>query len=108
MPAIQPNRIRWPSDGMHSSNDLPYKTIVAYLHKPRVVIANVMKGEHFVLVTGSPCNPSHPSLTHPLTPTPTTLYLVKETPRSLPPHSLTRISCRWDDDNDTLMVNDPG
>ncbi len=37
---------------MHRTNDLPLDTIRAYLLKERVVIANVMQGQHFVLVIG--------------------------------------------------------
>jgi len=52
VPAINPSRISWPADGMHKTNDLPVATIVDYLNKGRVVIANVDKGGHFVLVVG--------------------------------------------------------
>jgi hypothetical protein len=52
VPNIDPAKITWPSDGMHTTNDLPLDTIRAYLLKERIVIANVMHGEHFVLVTG--------------------------------------------------------
>lgn len=47
-------RVRWPSDGMHTTADLSYSTIREYLFapEPRVVIANVLHGEHFVLVAG--------------------------------------------------------
>jgi ribosomal protein L18 len=37
---------------MHTSNDIPYATIVDYLKKGTVVIANVHNGAHFVLCTG--------------------------------------------------------
>jgi hypothetical protein len=42
----------WPLDGMHTTNDLTLDTIRGLLIHKRVVIANVMHGEHFVLVTG--------------------------------------------------------
>lgn len=46
------NRVVWPIDGMHTTNDISIETIRAYVQdKPRrVAIANVMQGEHFVLV----------------------------------------------------------
>ncbi len=44
--------VLWPADGMHTQNDLAYTTVAAYLLQGRVVIANVMHGRHFVLVTG--------------------------------------------------------
>ncbi len=37
---------------MHRTNDLPYDTIVDYLNKGRIVVANVNNGGHFVLITG--------------------------------------------------------
>ena len=49
---IDPQRIVWPADAMHTSNDLSYETISSYLQKRRVVIANVNQGHHFVLVVG--------------------------------------------------------
>lgn len=52
VPALNPSRISWPTDGMHPTNDLSVATIVDYLNKGRVVIANVDKGGHFVLVVG--------------------------------------------------------
>jgi len=67
IPSINPQRIDWPADGMHRGNDLEISAIKKYLMEPRVVIANVDAGHHFVLVTG------------------------------------------WiENDNDTLLVNDPG
>lgn len=42
----------WPKDGMHKTNDLQPQTVRLYLEKGRVMIANVMNGSHFVLVTG--------------------------------------------------------
>ena len=52
LPRINATAVRWPSDGMHTANDLPYMTIRAYQLQGRTVIANVMQGHHFVLVTG--------------------------------------------------------
>jgi hypothetical protein len=52
VPALNPTRISWPADGMHPSNDLPVSKVVDYLNQGRVVIANVDKGGHFVLVVG--------------------------------------------------------
>ena len=49
---INPDRVIWPSDAMHKTNDLSYKTVVSYLEAGRVVIGNVMEGGHFVLLTG--------------------------------------------------------
>ena len=37
---------------MHKTKDLTFETICFYLIKGRIVIANVNKGRHFVLVTG--------------------------------------------------------
>ena len=37
---------------MHKTNDLSVETVIDYLNNGRVVIANVMQGHHFVLVTG--------------------------------------------------------
>lgn len=54
IPKINPARIVWPPDGMHTTNDLNFTTIKEYLDRPvpRIVIANVMQGQHFVLVVG--------------------------------------------------------
>ena len=52
VPNINPSRISWPDDGMHTKNDLSMLTIRAYIVRGRVVIANVRNGHHFVLVTG--------------------------------------------------------
>jgi hypothetical protein len=52
LPRFNATAVRWPSDGMHTSNDLPYMTIRGYQLQGRTVIANVMQGHHFVLVTG--------------------------------------------------------
>ena len=37
---------------MHTTNDLSLSDVQYYLHQGRPVIANVMDGHHFVLVTG--------------------------------------------------------
>lgn len=54
VPEINPLRIQWPSDGMHTTNNIPFSTIKDYIDRktPRIVIANVMHGQHFVLVVG--------------------------------------------------------
>jgi len=54
IPLIAPGRVVWPADGMHTSNDIPLATIKQYLDQPvpRICIANVMHGGHFVLVVG--------------------------------------------------------
>ena len=49
---INPDRVIWPEDAMHKTNDLSYETVVNYLKAGRVVIGNVMNGGHFVLLTG--------------------------------------------------------
>lgn len=52
LPRINATAVRWPADGMHTTNDLPYMTIRSYILQGRTVVANVMKGGHFVLATG--------------------------------------------------------
>jgi len=52
VPNINPERIFWPDDGFHKTNDLSFETIKSYLDKGRIVIANVHSGSHFVLLTG--------------------------------------------------------
>lgn len=52
VPLIDPSRISWQDDAFHKTNDLPYDTVVSYLQKGRIVIANVNNGGHFVLLTG--------------------------------------------------------
>ena len=54
IPQIAPARVQWPADGMHGTNDLTFDQVAAYLDRPvpRIVIANVMHGQHFVLITG--------------------------------------------------------
>ena len=50
--SLLPNgTVLWPKDGMHVTNDIPLDELRLYLER-RVVIANVMKGRHFVLVVG--------------------------------------------------------
>jgi len=52
VPQVNPTHISWPSDGMHTSNDIPLPQIQAMLQAGRPVIAWVMDKQHFVLVTG--------------------------------------------------------
>jgi hypothetical protein len=54
IPKINPSRIVWPSDGMHHTNDIPFATVKRYIDAaiPKILIANVMHGQHFVLVVG--------------------------------------------------------
>jgi len=52
VPKMSPGRIVWPSDGMHTKNDLSIDTVRSYLQKGRVMIANVNHGGHFVLGIG--------------------------------------------------------
>lgn len=52
VPRVNPEHISWPSDAMHPTNNLPVTTIIELLKSGRPVIANVMHGHHFVLVTG--------------------------------------------------------
>ena len=49
-----PRSVVWPKDGMHTENDLDWSTLSEYLSSkpPRVVIANVLHGHHFVLTVG--------------------------------------------------------
>ena len=49
---INPDRIVWPDDAMHTTNDLDYETVKGYLDSGRIIIGNVMEGHHFVLLTG--------------------------------------------------------
>lgn len=49
---IDPSRVAWPADGKHETNDLAYGKVAEYVELGRIVIANVMKGRHFVLVIG--------------------------------------------------------
>ena len=50
--AINPDRVVWPDDAMHKTNDLSYDTVASYIQQGRIVIGNVMNGGHFVLLTG--------------------------------------------------------
>lgn len=52
VPLIDPDRIMWPEDGMHKTNDLSFSEVCTYLEKGRIVIGNVNEGGHFVLLTG--------------------------------------------------------
>jgi hypothetical protein len=52
VPKVDPGKVSWPSDGMHTSNDIPLSHIQSMLRGGRPVIANVMHGQHFVLVVG--------------------------------------------------------
>lgn len=49
-----PGSVVWPEDGMHTENDITLDTLADYLSAkpPRVVIANVLHGHHFVLTVG--------------------------------------------------------
>ena len=49
---VDPDRVVWPEDAFHRTNDLSYETITSYLDQGRVVIGNVHNGRHFVLLTG--------------------------------------------------------
>ena len=52
VPEISPDRIAWPDDGMHKANDLSIAEVRDFLDEGRIVILNVMNGEHFVLCVG--------------------------------------------------------
>jgi hypothetical protein len=54
MDSLHPGYFKWPNDGMHVTNDLPLTVIAEYMTRPvpRVVIAHVEDGHHFVLCTG--------------------------------------------------------
>lgn len=52
VPMISPARISWPANGKHTTNDIPFDTIMTILQSGQPVIANVMNGAHFVLVIG--------------------------------------------------------
>ena len=49
---LDPSRVFWPADAMHKTSDLSWDTVVSYLNKGRIMIANVNAGGHFVLVVG--------------------------------------------------------
>jgi hypothetical protein len=48
-------RVTWPADGKRTKNDFSYAEVAEHLGAavPRVMIANVDKGGHFVLVVGT-------------------------------------------------------
>ena len=53
LPALDPERVFWPSDAMHRANDVEYGVVCEWVEESgRVVIANVRNGGHFVLITG--------------------------------------------------------
>lgn len=52
VPLINPQRISWPADGMHSTNDLSFDEVTQQISKGRLVVANVNNGGHFVLLVG--------------------------------------------------------
>lgn len=56
VPKVDPARVSWPADAMHTTNDIPIPTIQDMLRGGRPVIANVMQGRHFVLVVGWDAN----------------------------------------------------
>jgi len=58
VPRVDPSKITWPADGMRRTNDLSIAQVQTMLRDGRPVIANVMKGAHFVLVVG--WNATHP------------------------------------------------
>jgi hypothetical protein len=54
VPRINPKHCAWnDSIGMHRENDLTMAQVVASLEDGQPVIANVLKGRHFVLVVGT-------------------------------------------------------
>ena len=50
--ALDPARVAWTNASMHKTNDLAWADVVRLLNAGAVVIANVMRGHHFVLVVG--------------------------------------------------------
>jgi len=51
VPQIDPSRIKWA--GMYQGGtSVSQATLIDWLSRERIVIANVMKGHHFVLVVG--------------------------------------------------------
>ena len=52
VPKVDPARISWPEDAMHTTNDLSYETVCNYIKAGRIVIGNVHNGGHFVLLVG--------------------------------------------------------
>jgi hypothetical protein len=53
LPTLSP-RIALGPDYMHRTNDLTPNDVISFLQAGKVVVANVLKGAHFVLVTGYP------------------------------------------------------
>ena len=49
---LNPAKITWPTDGMHTKPDLSLETIKDYINKERIVIAHVRNRTHFVLAIG--------------------------------------------------------
>jgi len=49
---LDPSHIAWTNSSMHKTNDLSINSIMSLLREGQPVIANVMQGEHFVLVIG--------------------------------------------------------
>lgn len=49
---VDPARVQWTAQGMHTTNDIPWAEIVKMVDAAGPVIANVMHGGHFVLVVG--------------------------------------------------------
>lgn len=49
---LDPARVAWTNASMHTRNDLAWRDVVRLLDAGAVVIANVLKGHHFVLVVG--------------------------------------------------------
>jgi Peptidase_C39 like family len=53
VPGINPTHIQWSdASGMHTTNNIPLSQIQTLIKQKAPVIANVMAGHHFVLVTG--------------------------------------------------------
>ena len=50
VPNINPARISWPADGMHTTNDLPYDTIVSYLKAGRIISPRTCRGTCVVVL----------------------------------------------------------
>ena len=54
IPNVDPSHVSWSdATGMHRTNDVPLAAVEASLAAGQPVIANVMHGEHFVLVVGT-------------------------------------------------------
>eukprot|EP00949_MAST-11_sp_MAST-11-sp1_P002653 g2653.t1 len=52
VPKVDPQHISWGDSGMHKANDISMDAIKGSLRAGQPVIANVLKGRHFVLVVG--------------------------------------------------------